>query len=256
MLGYKYVFGFMILFLFNNCKNKNADNNFNQVITNLDSVFTKIDSSGILKKKLEIERDSFLISIKDSSLINSKVKFNKYIGHGEELGLLENKEIKTYFKRLDVGFFEIDTLKTKELKVSYKNNDTVIFDNNTLFIVKDSKFRKFNHKYDVYYQGNYTNRLFVNKIDGDYFWGTDGDLPYRQADTIILSINKSKNLLPKSTYFNLYSPNINYSSLHQSFDKKYLFLWMENSDGAGSYEVYFVFKDNIFIGRIVLLGEC
>ncbi|MFN8295156.1 MAG: hypothetical protein U0T69_03125 [Chitinophagales bacterium] len=225
--------------------------------TNLDSVFVKIDSSDIIRKKIETERDSFELSLKDSALINLKVKSNKYIGHGEELGLLKNRGIRAYFNKHEDGFYDIDKLKTTEFKITYKKNDTIIFNDSILLVVKDSKFRKYNHKYDVFYDAENVNFLGVYKIDGNYFWGTDGGgLPYWQSDTIILSLNKSKNLLPKSAYFNLYSPNIYHSVLYQSHDKKYIFLCMLNSDGAGSYEVYFVFKNNRYIGRIVINGEC
>jgi len=103
-------------------------------------------------------------------------------------------------------------------------------------------------------------------IDGKIYWGGDGTLPINEIGKFKVVINNETLSVPKSVYSDLFEPNLGcfqafdesgnsamhcYSKVYKSQDEKYLFIFMANSDGAGSYEVIFIFEDGKYIQRVI-----
>jgi hypothetical protein len=71
-----------------------------------------------------------------------------------------------------------------------------------------------------------------------------------------VKINSKKIKLPKESYKNLFNPNFSdqYIYVLYSKDKIYKFIYMQNGDSSGAYEVIWIFKENKFLNRIIAHG--
>jgi len=115
--------------------------------------------------------------------------------------------------------------------------------------MNDASFEKQKHKIEI------KDNDLVEKIDGHYFVGTDGEIPRYEFKTFSVEIDRQKIIIPRTAYYDLYHPNLN------GFTNGYvhngtLYIIMRNSDGAGVYEVVFIIKNKKYIGRYVFDGEC
>ncbi len=97
---------------------------------------------------------------------------------------------------------------------------------------------------------------FVTKIDGHFFAGTDGDIPRYEIKSFSIEINHRKVGIPRSCFYDLYEPNLNDFTNAYIDQNGILYIIMTNSDGAGSYDVIFVIKDNKYFTRYVFDGGC
>ena len=107
---------------------------------------------------------------------------------------------------------------------------------------------------------------FLVLIDNQPFWGTDGGVPKERIRSVIFIHEKYKLTLPDSAIAGLYEPNFCYNdkktgkpvkslcSVFRSDDKKRVYIYMLNSDGAGAYEVTWVIQDGKYYTRIVDYG--
>lgn len=103
---------------------------------------------------------------------------------------------------------------------------------------------------------------FLGYIDGKPIFGTHGKLPGRKIKTIKF-INGSEEIkIPNKALRSLYNLNfcwkvndgsslICYTHAYRSADKQRIYVDMVNSDGAGTYEVTWIFKDGKYFGRVV-----
>ncbi|MCF8296767.1 MAG: hypothetical protein K9J13_04410 [Saprospiraceae bacterium] len=100
----------------------------------------------------------------------------------------------------------------------------------------------------------------VKKIDGKVFWGTHDELPNTKVHKIKLRINGVNIPIPDSATDGLYNPNFGcnnvdcYNFVYQSLDKKRIYIIMNNSDGAGFYQIVWIIKDNKYYGKLIDLG--
>jgi len=117
-------------------------------------------------------------------------------------------------------------------------------------------------KHKIIYDKRSKNYL----IDGKSFWGGDGTLPHNEISKFMVVLNGIKVKMPLVAYDDLYEPNLKcyqdfdeggnsmircYTRVYKSEDQKYLFIFMQNSDAAGSYEVVFVFEDGKYLRRVI-----
>jgi len=88
----------------------------------------------------------------------------------------------------------------------------------------------------------------LTTIDGKYIWGTDGRIPDKVIASLIVIQNSLPVLIPKSAFNDLYEPN--FSTLQVFIGKdNTLYVQLNNSDGAGSYSVIWVIKNNKYLKR-------
>lgn len=107
---------------------------------------------------------------------------------------------------------------------------------------------------------------FLILIDNQPFWGTDGGLPKKRIRSVIFTHEKYQMTLPDSAIAGLYEPNFcdrdkktwkplkNLCNVFRSDDKRRVYIYMLNSDGAGSYEVTWVIQDGKYHTRIIDYG--
>lgn len=128
-----------------------------------------------------------------------------------------------------------------------ETQDELVIDNR--FFVIDIKTQKFSPK---------KNKLtkqdgIITEINGKNFWGSDGMMPETEYKSIEIMQGNKEIVVPKTEYENLYSPDL--SRTFAYFDKitKRLYITAENSDGAGSYALVFVFQDGKFIEKQLII---
>jgi hypothetical protein len=119
-----------------------------------------------------------------------------------------------------------------------------------------SPFKKQNHKLTYTY---YDSAKYLAKIDGKNFYGTDGGPPQTEISAVYFVVNKDTIFPPRKFYDDLYQPNMFLSNSkteiqfvygYKSRNKKFIYIGMLNSDGAGSYEVIWVIENKKIIYRI------
>ncbi|KXK57914.1 MAG: hypothetical protein UZ07_CHB004000126 [Chlorobi bacterium OLB7] len=103
---------------------------------------------------------------------------------------------------------------------------------------------------------------WVTRIDGQTFWGTDGGLPRDEIKKIQVFINGRAIAIPNRAWKPYYEPSLYipdstssffYVSAYESRNEQYCYLYMLNSDGAGAYEVKFIFDHHQYITDYALL---
>ncbi len=109
----------------------------------------------------------------------------------------------------------------------------------------------------------YKNYLLL--IRDHPFWGTDGAFPRKKLKAIKTEFAKTQLVLPDSAFDDLYEPNFCFLKAKQtkayclteafySKDRKRIYVYMLNGDGAGGYEVTFIIENKRYIGRVVDYG--
>lgn len=134
---------------------------------------------------------------------------------------------------------KVPVAKTAPSSVTLRNNDIEIVMAITDFDVKKHKL-------------SYTlNGSFLDKIDGENIWGTDGIIPKKQYGTFTILLKNKKITLPKKALENLYEPN--FKNTFANYDKAndILYVYAFNSDGAGGYGVMWKIEKGIYKERIV-----
>ncbi len=106
-------------------------------------------------------------------------------------------------------------------------------------IFRAKSFNRSNHKIASSREG------LVSKIDGRAPLGTDGNLPHIEIESVKLYLDGKEVLIPKRLYSDCYEPRFD---LNDSFAIKFadnseaVFVFMDGSDAAGSYQVVWVFR--------------
>ena len=80
------------------------------------------------------------------------------------------------------------------------------------------------NKHSFKYHKEY--RDIVEKIDGEPFWGTDGNMPKREYKSIEVKIRGKQVPIPKSAYNDLYESSlyIEFNSVHYDKDNDILYI--------------------------------
>jgi hypothetical protein len=182
-----------------------------------------------------------------------------YKGENESFSKLKDKII-----RKEIATFTIAGAKENNLSLKLKQLPLKKFGDNYSTFEKDSivikltvgQFIKANHK--IKYIGGE-----VVKIDNKPIWGTDGELPKEQINSIYVRIGKDTVIIPKSAYQDLFEPSLKWKEanktkghlwVYYSKDHKRFYIAMSNSDGAGFYEATLIIKDKKYCGRVLDTG--
>ncbi|MFC6999826.1 SH3 domain-containing protein [Rufibacter roseus] len=88
----------------------------------------------------------------------------------------------------------------------------------------------------------------VTAIAGRPVWGTDGDFPKTQVKDLLVTIEGNKLDISKAFYCDLFECT-NTFNVYKSGDCYVVYQW--NSDGAGAYQVVWVFTKNGLKQRLV-----
>ena len=116
---------------------------------------------------------------------------------------------------------------------------------NITIILASGSFVAANHKID----------LPANLIDNKKCYGIDQKKPKKDIQHLKIKWNNRWLNIPPSAYANLYEPYMSLEA-YLSKNKKLLYIYMDGSDGAGSYSVKFVFNRQGYVTRLITTNEC
>ncbi|WP_407402057.1 hypothetical protein [Chryseobacterium sp.] len=156
---------------------------------------------------------------------------------------------------IKVGYAYKDRIKLiseyDEIPNLEEKDKEIIFSNKIIEVkVVESKFDKNNHSFN--YVKNYPNQIL--KIDGNDYWGTDGEMPKTEYRSITIIFNNSKLQLPKEALENLYEPNLSSTKVNFDKDNDTIYISAMNSDGAGGYLVIWKIVKGKYLERFVTYG--
>ena len=128
--------------------------------------------------------------------------------------------------------------------------NTIVFEGKEIQVaLSTEKFDKNKHSFK--YHKEY--RDIIEKIDGEPFWGTDGNMPKREYKSIEVKIRGKQVSIPQSAYNDLYESYLytEFNSVHYDKDNDILYIVTLNGDGAGAYMVCWQIEKGVYKGRKV-----
>ena len=111
------------------------------------------------------------------------------------------------------------------------------------------KFDKSKHSFK--YHKEY--RDIIEKIDGNPFWGTDGNIPKEAYKSIEVKIREKQVSIPQSAYSDLYEPNL-YTDLNFVYydkDADILYIVANSNYAERPYKVCWQIEKGVYKGRKV-----
>lgn len=138
-----------------------------------------------------------------------------------------------------------------KIPVYSQRDNQIIFRQDSMEITISAKlFKKSLHKFKYYSQALDE----IEFIDNKKYWGTDGELPSSEYEAITIRTGMKTMRLSKSALQNLYQPDLAGMEINIDEKKNTLFIHAMNSDGAGFYEVTWVVKKGVYLGRLIAYG--
>jgi hypothetical protein len=117
-------------------------------------------------------------------------------------------------------------------------------------IISQQKFDR--NRYKLSFNGEAKDQ--VELVNGKQYWGTDGEVPKREYQSIIVYIGQRKITLPKTALANLFEPSLNHTVVNYDKANDVLYIQSANSDGAGFYEVIWKIEKGIYKERFIAYG--
>src|SRR5262249_31398945 len=118
-----------------------------------------------------------------------------------------------------------------------------------ILIIRTKRFRSSEHRIAV-------DSQYQTRVDGRRAWGTDGNNPNIEIDSMILVLDGKELTVPKKLFKDCYEPNLDHRSLKMRFGSEFksVIVSMSGSDGAGGYEVVWRLASNEHHSRSVNSG--
>jgi hypothetical protein len=231
--------------------------------TSLDTVNPKpnsnsnsIDSSSVLVISNPMPIDTL-------DIIQKYENCDKFYKSEEEAHSLETIK-DTYLKNILGYYYTLDDSITNQNIAKYVEEFHPSIDINSEFKIEIN--RGFAKGYEVYITGksfdannhkiNESERFTCLLIDNHIFWGTDEGLPQEEIDRFEVRYNGKSILIPENDFRNLYNPlrfggKLFHGVLLADNKEHYVIFILFGSDGAGSYNASFIFKDGKYLQLVV-----
>jgi len=189
----------------------------------------------------------------DSRLNNKKESFTR----------IPEKDIRSDLSTFTITGIEermSGKLPLNSIPATATNYNSITFDDgNIKVVIKEGLFDPAKHKL-AYYDNKY-----LVKIDGKVFYGDYGSIPQKTIESVMLTIGKDTVHIPPTAYADLYHPVFAYkeggkmrthNGVYVSGDKEHtnIYIYMQNAELKGSYEVTWVIHDKQFVRRVVDTG--
>lgn len=184
------------------------------------------------------------------------------------------KELFGYLQKADDSIYITDRANLEEIQSSRCTDTEVSYYTYTKagehiqLAIKSKKFLR------SYHEIRFSDSIFsvvnkkkvldsvvlLNKIDGRYAFGVNGEIPETEISSFIILRNNVKIVIPKSAYTDLY--NIHYCVFYKApevyitKDNIHLYLYLHGSDGINQYSVKFIFDELGYVTRIVNRHQC
>ncbi|MFT3822347.1 MAG: hypothetical protein QM731_00455 [Chitinophagaceae bacterium] len=151
-------------------------------------------------------------------------------------------------------------LKPKSIPPIATNYNSMTFsDGDIKVVITEGLFDPAKHKL-----GYYDNKYLI-KIDGKVFYGDYGSMPQKTIASVLVTVGKDTVAIPPTAYSDLYHPVFAYkdggamrthNGVYVSGDKEHtnIYIYMQNSEVKGSYEVTWIIRDKQFVRRVVDTG--
>jgi len=163
-----------------------------------------------------------------------------YEKNGKTLsGYIHNSRLFYFDKFRDIKYFSLS-----------ENSIVFKFDTIKLTIIKEPFLTNKNKLLYVKTNDKINESKFLAKINGETFWGTDGDIPKYQYKKIRLQIGKKEIDLP---FKNMYEPNLDYTKVNFDNKTNTIYITADNSDGAGAYTVLWIVTNGVFKRKIITI---
>ena len=147
----------------------------------------------------------------------------------------------------ETGYVYHDRVKSiesfKKIKQDIPKENVIVFQSDKVYVkIVKKKFEY--QKHSITYFKEYPT--FIEKIDDKEIFGTDGNMPVEEYESIEIEIDSKKILFPKSAYENLFEPNLEATTVNYDRSNIRLFIQAMNSDAAGSYAVIWMFENGVY----------
>ena len=140
--------------------------------------------------------------------------------------------------------------RLSELSTSFqrtaKSGLVTIKDENTKFNLRRSGFAKSKHEYE------FDDNKWIVKIDGKIPYGIDGNYPKTKISRFDFWRNNILVDTPINEFNDLYEVNLGSIKLFRHRDIFFITM-LNNSDGAGAYDVIWVYQDDTYVKRVVIV---
>ncbi|WP_300977807.1 hypothetical protein [Flavobacterium sp.] len=217
-------------------------------------LFTLVSSFAFAQFAMIIDKDGYVNVRKEGKIANNivdKLK-NGTIVYALEPASANWDWTTIIYDEEKTGVVAFDRIKfiadySEVKKIVQKSNQLVL--KNTFFeiSIQSKKFDTKNQKIEKNKQGN------IIKINSKNIYGTDGTVPNTQYSSITILHDNKKINFQKSEYENLYNPDLENTRAYFNAKENTLYLEAVNSDGAGYYTVVFVFKNEKFIEKKIVI---
>ncbi|POS00853.1 hypothetical protein [Flavobacterium croceum] len=142
------------------------------------------------------------------------------------------------------GYVYYDRIQSIEgfsaLKSSILSKDEMLFKNdNYEILVTLQGFDKKQHKFSY-------NKLYpstIDKIDGESYYGTDGNMPANEFKSIKIKSRNKVFYLPEHFLKKLYEINFNFLQVFENEKNNTIYIYGLGGDGAGGYAMLFTITD-------------
>lgn len=135
---------------------------------------------------------------------------------------------------------KIPIVKSEKNKVVHRKDSI-----NIVFAIQKFDKKKYKLTFD---KEKKSSLRFINK---KHVWGTDGEIPTNEYQSIEVKIGNKNIALPKSALENLFNISLTHSEINYDRANDILYLVASNSDGAGSYTVLWSIEKGVYKGRFV-----
>lgn len=196
----------------------------------------------------EYQKYAGMVYVEYSHFANPKVNSCAYNQENEQP--LTGYIHKSRICRLD----KMPTLKLRSLKENkavYGNSEITVEIETAKFdykkhVIKDEKGQL------VKASKGYADAI---SVDGERIWGTDGDIPREEIKSIKIIYSDTIITLSSSDIKNIFEPNIDsqFTKICIGPDNE-IYIWMQNGDGAASYNVIWVLTDKKQLYRFTRLS--
>lgn len=190
-----------------------------------------------------------------------------------ERGMYSFMKLKDGLIKQEIAYFNIASslitettniskLKVNEISVRTCTDSSASFSNGDITVqINSTKFDA--QKHNLLYDNSPGKYLAL--IDNKPFWGTDGGIPKEKIKSIVFEHMKYQMNLPDNAIDDLFEPNFCtknrqtgittfHCKVYRSDDKRRVYVYMVNGDGAGGYEVTWVIQDSKYYTRVVDYG--
>ena len=135
---------------------------------------------------------------------------------------------------------------TKLTKKQIIENEVILANRKVEIKITEKEFEKTKHSFK-YYKEN-PNQLYL--IDEKEIFGTDGNIPKKEYNSIVIKIDTLKIELPNEAIENLYEPKLEFTNAN--FDEKTETYYIQslNGDGAGGYAIIWIIEKGKYKKRI------